>query len=59
MEKKFIVDIAFKNSYGGSRIKTYTFNDKRHYENWMRKVGSRYDIEDIYFKDTDNSPKQN
>jgi len=47
-KEKYKVVIVFKSKFGGSRAKPYEFNDKRHFDNWFKKYGEKYDIREIY-----------
>ena len=47
-KEKYRVAIVFKSRYGSRNAKPYEFNDRRHFENWLKKYGSKYEISDIY-----------
>jgi len=48
-KKKYRVFISFKSKYGrGSYGKTYEFNDKRHFDNWLNKYGSKLNYDEVF-----------
>ena len=47
-EGKYKVAIVFKGKYGGMVAKPYEFNNKQHFENWMKKYATKFGVKDFY-----------
>jgi hypothetical protein len=45
---KYKVAIMFKGKYGGMVAKPYEFNNRQHFENWMKKYATKFGVKDYY-----------